>query len=216
MAETLNCGEVNDRGLVERYLAGRLSETEIEVFESHYLTCSHCQNELRLATAIREVLPEVPQAAQAIDVGAGALTGHWLGRHVRAGTVAAAIAAILIGVLLVQPSHREGLPHREAVPEAAEAPRAEVPNGEVRAVEEFRWVAVIAADLYRVTLYDDAGEVIWKVDTRQTHIAPPDTVRLEPGALYLWQVDARVDWDRWVSSELVRFSTSDPGSGQRP
>jgi len=74
---------------------------------------------------------------------------------------------------------------------------------------------VIAADLYRVTLYDTAGEVIWQVDTRETHIAPPDMVRIEPGALYLWQVDARVGWDRWVSSELVRFSISDPESGQR-
>ncbi len=215
MAETLNCGEVNDRGLVERYLAGRLSETEIEVFESHYLTCSHCQNELRMAAAIRDVLPEVRQAAQATDVGAGTLTGHWFGRHARAGAMAAAIAAILIGVLLVQPSDKEGLPHREVVPEAADAPRAEAPSGEVRAVEEFRWESVIAADLYRVTLYDAAGEVLWQADTRETHIAPPDTVRLEPGGLYLWQVAARVDWDRWVSSELVRFSTSDPGSGQR-
>jgi len=214
MAEILSCEAINDRGLVERYLTGRLSEAETETFECHYLTCSHCQNELRMAAAIRDVLPEVRQAVQVTDVGAGTLTGRWFGRHARAGAVATAIAAILIGVLLVQPSLKEGLPHREGVPEAAGVPRAEAPNGEVRAVEEFRWASVIAADLYRVTLYDTAGEVIWQVDTRETHIAPPDMVRIEPGALYLWQVDARVGWDRWVSSELVRFSISDPESGQ--
>ena len=215
MAETLSCKAINDRGLVERYLAGRLSEPEAEVFECHYLTCSRCQNELRLAAAIRDVLPEVRQAAQATDVGAGTLTGPWFGRHARAGAVAAAIAAVLIGVLLVQPSRDERLPHREAVPEAVDVPRSEAPSGEVRTVEEFRWAEVIAADLYRVTLYAAAGEVIWQVDTRETHIAPPDMVGLEPGALYLWQVDARVGWDRWVSSELVRFSISDPESGPR-
>ncbi|MEE8385209.1 MAG: hypothetical protein V3S01_04785 [Dehalococcoidia bacterium] len=215
MAETLSCEAINDRGLVERYLAGRLSEAEIEVFECHYLTCSRCQSELRLVAAIRDVLPEVRQAAQDTDVGAGTLTGRWFGRHAGAGAVAAAIAAVLIGVLLVQPSREEGLPHREPVPEAADVPGAEAPTGEVAAVEDFRWAAVIAADLYRVTLYDDAGEVIWQVDTRETRIVLPDMVRLEPGALYLWQVDARVGWDRWVSSELVRFSISDPESGQR-
>ncbi len=121
-----------------------------------------------------------------------------------------AIAAVLAGILLVEPWTIESLRHREAVPETAVVPRVEVPTGEVRAVEEFRWTAVAPADLYRVTLYDAAGDVIWQVEARETHVAIADTVRLEPGALYLWQVDARVDWDRWVSSELVRFRISEP------
>jgi len=106
---------------------------------------------LRMAAAIRDVLPEVRQAVQVTDVGAGTLTGRWFGRHARVGAAAAALAAVLIGVLLVQPSGKEVLPHREGVPETADVPRAEAPNGEVGAVEEFRWEPVIAADLYRVT-----------------------------------------------------------------
>jgi len=113
-------------------------------------------------------------------------------------------------VLLVEPSRIESLRHREAVPETEAAPTVEVPVGTVRAVEEFCWAAVPAADLYRVTLYDGASDVVWQVDARDTHVALPDTVRLEPGALYLWQLEARVGWDRWVSSELVRFRISEP------
>ena len=210
LAESLTCDAIVDGGAIERYLAGTLSEAEVEAFESHFLTCSRCQNELRMAAAIRDVLPEVREASQANDLDPAPLTWRWLGRPARAGAVAAAIAAVLVGVLLVQPSRRETLRHREAVPGATNVPRAEMPTGEVRAVEEFRWRAVTAADLYRVTLYDPAGDVIWQADTQETHIALPGSVRLEPGTLYLWGVDARVDWDRWVSSELVRFRISEP------
>jgi hypothetical protein len=210
LAELLTCDAIVDRGLIERYVAGRLSEPEVEAFESHYLTCTRCQNELRMAAAIRDVLPEVREATQAADLSPAPLTGPWLRRHAGVGAVAAAIAAVLAGVLLVQPGFRESLPHREPVPETADVPRVEAPVGEVRTVAEFRWAPVASADLYRLTVYDMAGDVVWEVDTRETHVELPGSLRLEPGALYLWQVDARVDWDRWLSSELIRFRVSEP------
>jgi hypothetical protein len=210
MAEELTCEAVADRGWVESYLAGSLSEAEVEEFESHFLTCSHCQNELRLGVAIQVTLPEVQKRAETFDGRTRALTAHWFRRPAGVGTAAAAVAAILIGVLLVRSPYGEPSPHRDTVPETPALPGVDSPNGEVPAVEEFRWTPVPTADLYRVTLFDAAGEVIWQVDTRETHIAPADTVPLIRGALYLWQVDARVGWDRWVSSELVRFRVSGP------
>ena len=39
-------------------MTGKLSEREAAAFESHYLTCVRCQEELRLAAAIREELGE--------------------------------------------------------------------------------------------------------------------------------------------------------------
>jgi hypothetical protein len=210
LAESLTCEAIVDGGLVERYLAGMLSEAEVVAFESHYLTCARCQNELRMAVAIKDALPEVQQAAQAIDLSTAPLTGRWLRRHARVGAIAAAIAAVLAGVLIVQPGTRESLQHREPVPEAADAPRLEAPIGEVGSVTEFRWAPIASADLYKLTLYNVAGDVVWETDTRATHVALPDSLRLEPGALYLWQVNARVDWDRWVNSELVRFRIPQP------
>ena len=62
MEHKRNCDEITDRALIEGYVAGRLGEAETEAFESHYLTCERCQNELRLALAIREALPEVREA----------------------------------------------------------------------------------------------------------------------------------------------------------
>ncbi len=210
MSQALSCDAIADQGLIERYLVGLLPESEVEALESHYLTCARCQGDLRLAAAIRDVLPEVRETLSIADASRVAMTGRRFGRRARIGAVAAAIAAVLAGVLLVQPSSVEGPRHREGVPEAEIVPTVETPIGEVGAVEGFRWAAVTSADLYDVTLYNAAGDVLWQVNTRETRVALPDTVRLEAGVPYLWQMNARVGWDRWVSSELVRFRISEP------
>lgn len=62
MGHVLTCESVAGRRLVEGYLAGMLSEAEIEVFESHYLTCGRCQTELRMGVGIRELLLEILRA----------------------------------------------------------------------------------------------------------------------------------------------------------
>ncbi len=210
MRETLSCDEIVGRALIERYVAGKLSEAEVEALESHYLTCARCQTDLRLAAAIRSVLPEVQDTLPDTTVSPIAAARSRSGRRTRVLAAAAAIAAVLAGVLLLRPSDIDSPSHREAVSETGIAPNLEVPIGEVEAVEEFSWAAVTSADLYQLTLYDAAGDVIWQIDTGETRVGLPDTVRLEPGALYLWQVAARVDWDRWMNSDLVRFTISEP------
>lgn len=208
MADTLSCDAIIEHGLIERYLTGAVSEPEVEAFESHYLTCSRCQTELRMAAAIRDALPDLEQAAA--DASPVAAMPWWHGRRARIGGVAAAIAAVLAGIVLLPPELRERAQHRDAVPAATMPPAVETPRGEVGTVDEFSWTAVSGADLYRVTLYDMAGNVISTIGTRETHAALPDSVRLEPGELYLWQVSARVGWDRWLNSELVRFTIPNP------
>jgi hypothetical protein len=198
-----------DEGLIERYLAGALSEAEVEDLESHYLACSRCQAELRLGTAIRGVLPDVREAL--LDGAQEPAAARPLpGRRVRIGAVVGAIAAVLAGVLLVRPASIESPRHREAVSEAEISPQVEMPLGEVVAPVEFRWTPVTTADLYEVTLYDAAGSVLWQMESREPHVALPDTVQLATDSLYLWQVTARVGWDRWVTSELARFTVSEP------
>ena len=78
------------------------------------------------------------------------------------------------------------------------------------AVETFQWSQVPAADLYRITAYDAEGTVVWEAETRDTSITPPDRTQFEPDARYIWQVAARVGFDRWVTSELVEFTISEP------
>ena len=207
----LNCDEITDRALIEGYVADRLGEAETEAFESHYLTCERCQNELRLAFAIREALPEVREAGLHAPAEPEVSV---ISRRLKVRTAAAlAAAAVLAGLLLVRPSQldRESAPaQRDEATGAEVAPSLRAPVGVVPAVEMFEWSQVPAADLYRITVYEAGGDVVWEVETRGTSIAPPDGTEFEPGARYMWTVAARVGFDRWVSSELVTFTTSEP------
>lgn len=63
MSETiLTCEDVRRDALIERFLAGRLTGADLDAFESHYVTCERCQNELQLGTAIRVSLRSIPVA----------------------------------------------------------------------------------------------------------------------------------------------------------
>ena len=211
MEHKRNCDEITDRALIEGYVAGRLGEAETEAFESHYLTCERCQNELRLALAIREALPEVREAGRLApaesEVGV-------ISRRFKVRTAAAlAAAAVLAGLLVVRPSQLddESAPvHRDEATGVEVAPSLGAPGGPVAAVESFQWSQVPAADLYRITVYDAEGAVVWEAETRDTLITPPDGTEFEPDARYIWTVAARVGFDRWLSSELVDFTISGP------
>ncbi len=211
MEHKLNCDEITDRALIEGYVGDRLGEADAEAFESHYLTCERCQNELRLALAIREALPEVREAGLLApaepEVGV-------ISRRFKVRTAAAlAAAAILAGLLLVRPSQldEESAPvHRDEATGVEVAPSLRAPGGLVASVEMFQWSRVPAADLYRITVYDAEGAVVWEAETRDTLITPPDSTEFEPDARYVWTVAARVGFDRWLSSELVDFTISEP------
>jgi hypothetical protein len=52
--ETLTCDAVATRGLLERYVAGRLSDDQsLGIMEAHLLTCEACREELRIALIVR-------------------------------------------------------------------------------------------------------------------------------------------------------------------
>lgn len=226
----LTCSEIEEQALIERYVAGRLSDDGVEAFESHYLTCPRCLGELRLALAIREALPEMAESDTRLRVirgGAGDhdQSGHAAGqpaapagpgrsRRFKVGTAAAmATAAVLAGLLFLRPVQlTDDLApvHRDDASSAESALMPRTPIGDVPAVREFRWSPQASADLYHVTLYDEEGAAIWEVETSEPRAVIPEGTRLEPGASYLWEVAARVDWNRWVRSELVRFEIHEP------
>jgi hypothetical protein len=224
------CEGIEEQGLIERYVVGLLSEAAAEAFEEHYLTCARCQEELRLAYAIRATLPgvrEISSPNRELEVaaeeevavfaeGRGGPSGRErrVPRRLRGRAVATlAAAAVLAGLLLLRPSGQDeesALIHREDVAGEETPPAPLAPVGEVAVLEEFRWSPVPLADVYRITVYDAAGEVVLEVETRQTRLAPPVATELEPNSRYLWKVAARVGWDRWVSSGLVEFTISEP------
>ena len=96
--------------------------------------------------------------------------------------------------------------HRGPPPVSATAPVPRSPVGVVSAVGQMQWTHADGADLYRVTLFDASSRVVFTASVTDTLLTLPDSAQLVPTRTYLWKVDARIGFDRWVVSELVRFS----------
>ena len=86
------CDEFAAGFVTERYVAGKLSESETEAFEEHLLVCDRCQGEVTLAVAVREALPE----GEADEEPAGVRRLPWRGAGIGFTLAAAAVATILI------------------------------------------------------------------------------------------------------------------------
>lgn len=216
----LRCSDVTDGSLLARYVSGHLGDEDLEALESHYLTCDHCYRELRLAIAVHQALEiDARPGSRRLQIVAGGMPAgatpersspeapkRRLGRAARVAAFAA--AAVLAGLLVAQPEWLGRDPvsvHRDEAVEATAELRLATPVGEVGAVEVFTWQPVASADLYRVTVYDTLGAVVWQGEGRDTMARLPGDIGLTAGAVYLWEVSARVDWNRWLRSELVRF-----------
>ena len=73
--ETLTCEAVAQRGLVELYVAGRLSaERDVSDLETHLLTCDTCREEVRLGSVIRVQSPSSKEIYRARIVDQGVVT----------------------------------------------------------------------------------------------------------------------------------------------
>jgi anti-sigma factor RsiW len=83
MMDQAACDDIRDRSLIERYVAGKLTEAEAAELEAHYLTCARCQGDVRLAAAIRGAPVERSRRPVAVWGGLGL-------------AVAAGLAAILL------------------------------------------------------------------------------------------------------------------------
>ena len=175
---------------------------------SHLAVCHRCCQ--ATASLVRALQSEPIAAALSEHVA----RRQAINRRLRIGAAGAlAAAAGLVGLLMVWPSEPAVTPapvQREPSVGVAAAAVLQEPIGESAAPEEFRWSPVSGADRYRVTVFDDQANVVWETETQETRAAPPATVGLRPGVQYLWKVAARVAWDRWVDSELVRFSIAEP------
>ena len=102
-------------------------------------------------------------------------------------------------------------PMRDETGALVVAPVAVTPVDIVSGAVVFRWSSVPRANRYRVRVFDPEGVVVWETQTSDTTVAPASAITLERGARYLWKVDARTDFDRWVGSALTEFKLSTAG-----
>lgn len=180
---------------------GRLSDAELIAWTPHLSTCRRCQHEL--ASLVRALSdPNIARAARAHEIRGRRLAGMML---------PLAIAAAAVIAVVVRPERQVSAPearHRAPVLTPGEAPMGVSPVGAVSSAADLRWSTVPHADLYRVTLFDADGRTLFEGETQEPAMTLPDSLRLAPSHMYLWQVQARIGFDRWVSSDLVEFRLS--------
>jgi hypothetical protein len=184
---------------------------------AHLATCANCREQLQsVVRLIRD--PSVAAEIGRIETPAAATVKRpW--RLVGAGalTAIAAAGAFMIGsggpavATLPMVAVTDTETHREPSVTTTVAPSLIAPIGTMAAADTFRWTSVPRADRYRLTVFDREGRTVWEAEGSDTAMARPDSIARRVGTAYLWKVEARTGWDRWVASELVEFSAARPG-----
>ena len=125
------------------------------------------------------------------------------------GLAALAAAAALLGPAAdLRPATvpGEASRHRESAITTTLAPQIAGPIGPATLADSLRWTSVPHADRYQVSVFDREGTLVWESQTRDTSLRLPARLRRAAASLYLWKVEARTGWDRWVASEWEQFT----------
>jgi hypothetical protein len=165
------------------FLDGRLTGAERERAVRHFAGCNECRSEL---TELRDVLAVAKPRSRAWFVAAVAA----------AGVLAIVTIPRMTGDVSAGGAERiraeegarlaDGLGHIPVVSPADQATVA--PSG-----VELSWRSAGVGATYTVTVQDSSSAEVWKrASWSDTSITVPDSVRLKPGSLYFWSVDARL------------------------
>lgn len=185
--------ECLDELAVADFVEGALSGERRARVMSHVAACAHCRSVIRATAALvadESVVREIPR-----ERGRSKVWG-------RAAIGAVAAAAVIVFMALPRPQE---LTLREPAVTNAIAPVALTPRGAVSDVGQFVWSRVPTAERYRLRLHRTDGSVLWSVETTDSSLVLPDSIRLVPREAYFWRVEAQTEWRRWVVSEMTQF-----------
>lgn len=178
---------------------------------AHVASCVLCRE--RVASAAEAIAdPAIRAEMNAVDHSRRVTRSpkRWVG--VSLATMAAA-AAVLVVIGPLKSFRNSDVPgdlaaiHRDASITSTIAPRIVSPGPSATFTDSLRWTSVASADLYRIRVWNPSGDVVWSAESRDTILAIPR--ELTANTRYLWEVDARTGWDRWVSSNFVEFTLHD-------
>ena len=170
----------------------------------HLVTCASCRSQL---TELRAALNDASLVATLPRAGATRRL-----RSAVVGTAGLAAAAVLVFAIGRNTTRSEpDAPLRDETGALVVAPIAVAPVDVVSGTPVFRWSSVPRANRYRVRVFDLDGVVVWETQTSDTTAVPPSPVTLQRATRYLWKVEARTDFDRWVGSTLTEFRISNDG-----
>lgn len=199
-AATPDCFDLDTLGALAE---GSLERETRAALLPHLAGCRRCRSALAsLARAVSD--PAIAREARAAESGQAR---RWL-RIAGPAAVAALLVLLLFPAGLLRREPPSG--HRSPALASGTAPAGVAPVGVVASAAQLRWRAVTGADRYRVTLFAADGTLLHESEPADTTAPLPDSLRLVPGQRYLWRVEARVGFDRWVASELIEFSLSAP------
>lgn len=179
------------------YLSGSLPGSSRGQFESHLAECRECRTEV---TSARRLLRERRVRRRwsiALPVG-----------------LAAGIAAYLLIGPLQKGGPKEENPVREGrvlTPDLAPVVRLVAPS-ESESVDPrrvvFTWRRQGVDPLYRLTITDPSGAVVWVHETADTVLTVPGASPLRAGQTYLWYLDALDSDGRSATSGIRRLQTA--------
>lgn len=185
--------EIEQRGLVDLYLAGRLDAADEERFEEHYLSCADCLQQLELSQAFRDGLRHA-----AAEDGLRAATAQRLGLAVRlaravrsprvGGLLAAAcvVLAVALGLTLARLGSL-GSRNADLATQLADA-RAPQANTPLLALSPERGGAT-QAPTARFTRPSEAGWIVLSLELHDTTYPAYRAILLGPDGTPLWHGD---------------------------
>jgi hypothetical protein len=175
---------------------------------SHLAACAGCSSVL--ASLVR--LLDDPQIRADVQQVERLHAASHRRTAVRATAGAATLAAALFAGLILRPDAMpdsavvpDAAPHRQSASATEFVPRIIAPAMPNTVPDTLRWTSVPFADRYQVLMFDREGTLAWEAQTRDTAIALPQRLRTAAAA-YLWKVEARTDWNRWVASEWAELA----------
>ena len=184
---------------VSGYLDGQLTPDERVEIERHLDQCDECRRELA----------EVDSLAHPVAVRRAS-------RRRLLWIIGGTLAASLAGLALVRPGsvrepqdsiERPSLTPGETLPRLRVVFPAE--GGTIDALDRRLAWRPLPASTYHVALLADDGEPLWTIDTADTSVTVPASIRLQGGRTYFWRVDAVRDGVA-ATSGVIPFSVGPP------
>lgn len=184
---------------------------------AHLASCGRCRGELAALTRlVRD--PSVAREITALEPAAPKRgRPRFAPLSVAAGLAAAALVAVTLGPRVFQNASGgdAAATLRERAITTTAAPRILGPFGAATQADSLRWTSVPRADLYRVTIWDREGTVVWQGETRDTVVGLTEALGRGRDVTLLWDVKARTGFDRWVASELTELTVLDRRRNRR-
>jgi hypothetical protein len=184
---------------IDRYLMGRLSESEAVELEEHYFNCPVCFQKIsernELVEVIRErgavIFEDTAGRPPASKVSVGGKIAAFLAPR-RLAVAAAAVVLVAIALIVIPMFKGRG---PELVSAGDESVRgasltAIAPQGEMKAPPlSLEWMPVGSAAEYRLAL--SGPQTSWTAVTAATNVDLPESVKKAmKSGLYQWQVKA--------------------------